>query len=144
MSTTVSRGIESFDPCPPPTRISWIESERLGPEVAAPGSFVPLARRSEPRISTLVGEMIGSPGWLSAAFALPSTRSWRNWALKRKITKLSRTQPTTARTAVLMILRSVQRLRGRFARGWRGCLGWRGAFPGGSGGSVGRARGRER
>ena len=37
MSTTVSRGIESLRAVPPPTRISMIESERLGPDVLRAG-----------------------------------------------------------------------------------------------------------
>src|SRR3954464_2233598 len=41
MSTTVSRGIESFALCPPPERRSMMLSERLGPETVAPGSRGP-------------------------------------------------------------------------------------------------------
>ena len=47
----------------------------------------------------------------------------------------------------LRLRRSVHLLRWRLAprwRGWRGLRGWRGDLPGASGGSVGRARGRER
>ena len=67
-STLVSRGIESFALWPPPTRMSCIESERLGPVVLPPGSLVLAERWSDPRISTVAGATIG-------AFSVPGTAS---------------------------------------------------------------------
>ena len=61
MSTTVSRGIDSLALWPPPMRTSRIESLRLGPDVLAPGSFVPAVRWSEPRMSVVCGLTIPTP-----------------------------------------------------------------------------------
>src|SRR3954454_23523157 len=49
MSTTVSRGIDSFALCPPPKRRSMMLSDRLGAETGAPGSRGPGGRRARPR-----------------------------------------------------------------------------------------------
>src|SRR3954463_41807 len=69
MSTTVSRGIESFALCPPPERMSMMLSERLGPETVAPGSRVPGERRSEPRTSVVCGLVSPTPPPASRASA---------------------------------------------------------------------------
>src|SRR5215471_19732748 len=60
ISSTVSRGIDRRAACPPPVRISMIESERLGPEVLAPGSLLFFWRRSEPSTRMLLAEVSGS------------------------------------------------------------------------------------
>src|SRR3982750_2497372 len=49
MSTCVSRRIDSLRTLPAPTCSSRMLSERDGPDVLAPGSFVPFGRWSEPR-----------------------------------------------------------------------------------------------
>src|SRR4051794_13529012 len=67
MSTTVSRGIESVEFFPPPTRMSMMESLRDGPEpiVFAPASLEPLGRASEPRTRMVLGVVRVSPAPLS-------------------------------------------------------------------------------
>ena len=59
ISTTVSRGIERRAACPPPVRISMIESERPGPVVSACGSLLFFWRRSEPSTRMLLAEVSG-------------------------------------------------------------------------------------
>src|SRR3954468_15426930 len=73
MSTTVSRGIDRRPECPPPMRMSRIESERLGPLVLAPGSLVFFVRWSEPRTRTVVALNGGVPLPASAFLASSST-----------------------------------------------------------------------
>src|SRR3954471_13520640 len=96
MSTTVSRGIERRPACPPPMRMSRIESERLGPLVLAPPSLVPLGRWSEPRTRTVVALNGGVPFPASAFLAAWST--WELWicAETRKRTSESASQAPTA------------------------------------------------
>ena len=55
MLTIVSRGIDRRAFLPPPTRMSRIESLRLGPPTSAPGSLEPLVRASEPSTRTVFG-----------------------------------------------------------------------------------------
>src|SRR5437763_14441542 len=112
MSTTVSRGIESLDECPPPVRISMIESLRLGPELDAPGSLDPFGRWSEPSTSVVVGENSPGPPLSSAAFALFD--AWLPWTneLTRKSTAESTTQPTNAIALHAATFPTVIRLRG--------------------------------
>src|SRR5204863_7880559 len=96
MSTTVSRGIESLDECPPPVRISMIESLRLGPELDAPGSLDLFGRWLEPSTSVVVGEHSPGPRLSSVAFALFD--AWLPWTndMTRKLTAECTTQPTSA------------------------------------------------
>src|SRR4051794_41313201 len=68
MSTTVSRGIESFALCPPPERRSMMLSERLGPETVAPGSRVPGERRAGAEASGGCGVVLPTPP--------PAGRAW--------------------------------------------------------------------
>src|SRR3954462_5400913 len=58
MSTTVSRGIESFALCPPPERRSMMLSERLRAEALAPGS--PGARGRGARAAGAGGAAVGA------------------------------------------------------------------------------------
>src|SRR3954467_11895364 len=81
MSTTVSRGIDSFVLWPPPKRNSMMLSERLGPETVAPGSRVPGERRSEPRTSVVCGLVSPTPPPASWAWAEAGTASC--WGLGR-------------------------------------------------------------
>src|SRR5919201_6802035 len=101
MSTTVSRGIESLADLPPPERMSRIESERLGPEVDAPGSLEPEGRWSEPRTSVVVAERRPGPPASSAVSAsLLALLCWTT-ELTRKSTTERATHPTSARTSHL-------------------------------------------
>ena len=97
ISANVSRGIESREAFPPPTRISRIVSERLGPPTLAPGSFVPLVRASEPSTRMLFGEVSGKPESLRVEPAASLT-FWRwTWAETRNSSSEISTQPTAAR-----------------------------------------------
>src|SRR3954468_12829515 len=111
MSTTVSRGIDSRELCPPPTRMSRIESERLGPLVDAPASCVPLGRWSEPRKRTGGALNGGAPPPASAFFAASSTLDFWICAEIKKRTSESASQPTIASTTHLSARFQVKGLR---------------------------------
>src|SRR3954462_13012175 len=66
MSTTVSRGIDSRPACPPPMRMSRIESERLGPLVLPPPPCGPFRRRAAPR-TRKGGALNGGVPWPARA-----------------------------------------------------------------------------
>ena len=69
MSTIVSRGIDSRPTCPPPTRMSMIESERLGLADRVRARLrVSAVRWSEPSTRIVFGDVSGKP-------APPSARS---------------------------------------------------------------------
>src|SRR3954449_9758318 len=87
MSTTVSRGIESFALCPPPERRSMMLSDRLGPETVAPGSRVPGERRSEPRTSVVCGLVSPTPPLAGWAWAESGTAACWRVALTRNRTR---------------------------------------------------------
>src|SRR3954465_6979788 len=94
MSTIVSRGIDRRAFLPPPTRMSMIESLRLGPLVEGPRSFARLGRGSAPRTGTLLGLVSGKPAPPSDTLPLRSP-CWI-WALIKKRTSDNATQPTAA------------------------------------------------
>ncbi len=95
ISTTVSRGMLSRDEAPPPTRMSRIESARLGPP--DPGSLVFAVRRSEPSTRTFVADVRGKPPGSSP----PPTSSWWIVADTRNTTSDSASQPTSASSSHL-------------------------------------------
>src|SRR3954447_17363715 len=119
MSATVSRGIESFALWPPPTRRRRIESERLGPEVLAPPSLLPLGRWSEPRTRIVVAVNGGWPCPASAAFVASSTLELWICAEIRKTTSESASQPTIASATHLSARFHVIRLGGPSGPCWR-------------------------
>src|SRR4051794_4865234 len=113
MSTTVSRGIDRRPECPPPMRMSRMESERLGPFVLAPGSLVFAVRWSEPSTRTVVALKGGVPWPASAFLAASSTWELWIWAETRKRTS---ERASHAPTATATHLRTRPALIGFFVR----------------------------
>src|SRR3954462_14075599 len=62
LSRAGARGIDRRPGCPPPMRMSRMESERLGPFVLAPGSLVFAVRWSGPSTRKVVALKGGGPG----------------------------------------------------------------------------------
>ena len=112
MLTTVSRGIESVELLPPPTRISTIESERLGwPILFAPGSLESFVRASEPSTRIVFGDVSGYPPPPSSLSAPEETLA--DWICAE--TRNSTSEISTHATSAVTSQRSTRQgeIRGR-------------------------------
>src|SRR3954454_4514110 len=89
-----SRGIDSLRTVPKPTCITMMLSERDGPDVLAPGSFVPFGRWSEPSTRMLLPVRTEPPP--DSAFLVASETPGAVWALTKNETIATRIQAQLA------------------------------------------------